>query len=266
MCSNEISHAQRRRYLVHRIDAIDKRSTRSHRNQGIHVRCQMEKRSEPADEELPVYDGDRNHEEEERKRKDHRILRTEEEAGERPSHHMPHGYIEKRHGEDKRPYEALLHLCILLFRYIAAGLSLGCMRRRLPLSPRDSTVSRIDHGIHNAAFGYGILIIFDLHAVLQEVDIDILYTFKPADALLYPDLAGSTAHSCYIEAFLHIQLHTPHPRGVSNMNIEHMDGLITQNHPAACRRMKNRRNSDQAMPSVIAGSRSASSPERYIRV
>ena len=189
--------------LIDGIDAVYDGGAGAERDQRVHVRRALPERPEADDIVLAVDIDDGDEQQKLRERERHRVFHAEEARGQRPTHHVAHRKIEKRDREEQREREALFHALVSLlcgsgaarFRRLrgrrAAGL---CVQRR--------AVARFfDCGDDLRGRKPGF-VIFDDHAVFQQVDCDLLRARLLGDGLFHAAGAGGAAHAGHVVGFL----------------------------------------------------------------
>ena len=189
--------------LIDGVDAVHDGGAGAQCDQRIHVRRALPQRLEADDIVLAVDIDDGQQQQKLRECERHRIFHAEEARGQRPAHHVAHREIEQRDGEDEREGETLFHVAVrLLCGAGAAGLgslrgggAAGlCMQRR--------TVARLfDRGddLRGRELGF---VVFDDHAVFQQVDRDLLRAGLLGDGLFHAAGAGGAAHAGHVIGFL----------------------------------------------------------------
>ena len=189
--------------LIDGVDAVHDGGAGAQCDQRIHVRRALPQRLEADDIVLAVDIDDGQQQQKLRECERHRIFHAEEARGQRPAHHVAHREIEQRDGEEEREGETLFHVAVrLLCGAGAAGLgslrgggAAGlCMQRR--------TVARLfDRGddLRGRKLGF---VVFDDHAVFQQVDRDLLRAWLLGDGLFHAAGAGGAAHAGHVIGFL----------------------------------------------------------------
>ena len=189
--------------LIDGVDAVHDGGAGAQCDQRIHVRRALPQRLEADNIVLAVDIDDGQQQQKLRECERHRIFHAEEARGQRPAHHVAHREIEQRDGEDEREGETLFHVAVrLLCGAGAAGLgslrgggAAGlCMQRR--------TVARLfDRGDDLLGRKLGF-VVFDDHAVFQQVDRDLLRAGLLGDGLFHAAGAGGAAHAGHVIGFL----------------------------------------------------------------
>ena len=90
MDSRHIAMTESNADFINCVNAIDDGSTGTYRNQRVHVRRTVEQRLKTHPVVSEIDEHHRNQKQELRKCKTHGVFHPQQEAGERPSHHVSH--------------------------------------------------------------------------------------------------------------------------------------------------------------------------------
>ena len=189
--------------LIDGVDAVHDGGAGAQRDQRIHVRRTLPQRLKADDIILAVDIDDGQQQQKLRERERHRVFHTEEARGQRPAHHVAHREIEQRDGEEEREREALFHAAVGLLR--GAGTAcFGGLRggRAAGLCVQGRAVARLfDRGddLRGRELGF---VVFDDHAVFQQVDRDLLRARLLGHGLFHAAGAGGAAHAGHVIGFL----------------------------------------------------------------
>ena len=153
--------------LIDGVNPVHERGPGSQRDEGIHIGRAMPEVFKSVPEIVPSR---RQHRQEEQKlgeREDHRVLSSQQNGRQRPARHMPHGNIEKRHGENQGYDQPLFHALHLRCRRIRTpGLPCGRIFPRFPAGcVHGCAVSDVHHLIDDLLRIRSVLVIRDGHAV-----------------------------------------------------------------------------------------------------
>ena len=149
------------------------------------------------------------------KRDNHHMLVTQKHSGKRPAKHMAHSQVKQWDAENRGHDKSHTHAQFLLggkFLLALVGNARGALsaRRRHSLLTQDSPVPRLGN-----LLGYGIVdsrhllgshigVIFDLHAVLQEVHGAIGNARNLARGFVDARRACGARHPRHIEGMFHV--------------------------------------------------------------
>lgn len=157
---------------------------------------------------------DRQHEQELREREYNGILRTIKDLADNLRHRQPeellkeavHRDVHRRQQEGDRPDEAMLHLGDALLDRIFLRRGFG--RRLLALDR--GAVTSVDDSLDDGRHARLRLIVFELHAVRQQIDADIFRAINLRDGFLHTGRACRTRHARDRELFfLHLGFQPP---------------------------------------------------------
>ena len=169
--------------------AEERRRHRPHADEAVHVRRTAEEIAEACDVVAAVEIHDWQHEQELRERKYNGILRTVKDLADNLRHRQPeellkeavHRDVHGRQQEGDRPDEAVLHLSDALLDRVLLRSGLG----RCLLAFDRGAVTSIDDGLDDGRHTRLLLIVFELHAVRQQIDTDIFRAVNLGDGLLH---------------------------------------------------------------------------------
>ena len=187
---------------------------RTHADEAVHVRRAAEEIAEPRDVVAAVEVHNRQHEQELREGKYDGIFRAVKDRADNLRHGQPeellkeavHRDVHRRQQKGNGPDEAVLHLVNALLDRIFLRRGFG--RRLLALDR--GAVTSVDDGLDDGRHARLRLIVFELHAVRQQIDADIFRAVNLRDGLLHTGRACRTRHARDRKLlFLHLGIEPP---------------------------------------------------------